>query len=138
MKVFLTNNWKKIVLGTMGLAVLAFFGLGLLIGKGVREAVFVAQQRYPSDPVPALLAMAAAEDQALPKRNHSIWALGQIGSPEALPMLRSLVTSADCDHERAVCQKEVKKAVEGCSGGVNIGAFIWRHGDLAVAHRGTT
>jgi hypothetical protein len=137
MKNFLTRHWKKIVLGGMALAVLGFFGLGLLIGHGVRDALFVAQRRFPGDPVTALMTMAVAEDQVLSVRNHSIWALGQIGTPEALPTLRSLVTDANCDHAHAVCQKEVKKAVEACSGEVNIGAFIWRHGDLAVVHRGT-
>ena len=28
---------------------------------------------------------------------------------------------------------ELEKAIEGCSGSTNIGAVIWRHGELAVA-----
>jgi hypothetical protein len=69
----------------------------------------------------------------LSERNRSIWALGQLGSPDALPALKSLVTDEPCDHETKICQHEVVKAIEGCSGSYNMGAVIWRHGDLAVA-----
>jgi hypothetical protein len=36
----------------------------------------------------------------------------------------------DLDHE--LSQYELRKAIRACQGGTNIGAFVWRRGDLAA------
>jgi len=133
MKAIFFKHWRKIVLVAVGLPVLGFFALTLIIGNGVRGAVSDAQSRFQGDPETALISVAASEEMELSIRNRAIWALGQLGSSKAFPTLQSMLTGLECDHETKVCQKEVNKAVEACSGGVNIGAFVWRHGDLAVS-----
>ncbi len=129
---FLRKHWRKIVLAAIGLPITAYLGLCLIIGLGVHRAVSNAQAHFPGDPVTALESVATSANASLSDRNRAIWALGQLGSPEALPVLQSLVTGEPCDHETKICQHDVESAIAACSGGVNIGAVIWRHGDLAV------
>ena len=133
MKGFLKRHWRKIVGAAVTLPVVAFVVLCLVIGSSVRGAVSAAQERHPGGPTEALLAVAQDEDLGLSERNRAIWALGQLGSPEALPVLEAMVTANGCDHANRICQYELEKAIAGCAGGTNAGAWIWRHGDLAVA-----
>ena len=136
MRVFHGKHWRKITLAAVSLPIVGFLVLCVAIGFGVRGAVSNAQSRFPGDPVSALIAVATDEQEGISERNRAIWALGQLGSPEALPVLESLATGGSCDHDRLICQKEVSKAIEACSGGTNLGAMIWRHGELAVASDG--
>ena len=130
---FWKRHWPKIALAAAGLPVVGYFVLCLSIGSGVRNAVSDAQSLFPGDPVQALISVATSDEAALPDRNRAVWALGQLGSAEALPVLQSLETDQRCDHEASICQHEVEKAIEGCSGNPNIGAWVWRHGELAVS-----
>lgn len=136
MRAFLGKHWRKVVLAAISLPIIGFFALCLVIGMGVRGAVSHAQSRFPGDPVSALISVATDDEAGSRDRDRAIWALGQLGSSEALPVLQTLVTGEPCDHDRLICQKEVLKAIEACSGSTNIGAVIWRHGDLAVASKG--
>jgi len=133
MKGFLKRHWRKITLAAISLPILGLLALCLIIGAGVRGAVKDAQSGFPGDPVTALISVATSEEASLSERDRAIWALGQLGAPEALPVLQSMATGEQCDHKSKICQYELEKAIEGCSGGTNVGAVIWRHGDLAVA-----
>ena len=128
---FLKRRWKPLGLTAIALLLIAYVGLGLMIGHGVKQAVADATGRHPGDPVPALVAVALDGDRSLDDRNRAIWALGQLGDPAALPALEGLATGRDCDHATTVCQKEVRKALEGCRGELNLAAPLWRHGELA-------
>jgi len=136
MHAFLGKHWRKITVAAIGLPIVGFLGLCLVIGLGVNGAVSNAQARFDGDPVSALISVAIDEQASISERNRAIWALGQLGSPEALPVLQGMVTEESCDHDRLICQKEVASAINGCSGSTNVGAVIWRHGELAVASRG--
>ena len=130
---FLGKHWRKITVAAICLPVVGYLVLGLAIGHGVRGAVSNAQTQFPGDPVSALITVATDEQADISERNQAIWALGQLGSTEALPALQAMVTEKPCDHDKLICQKEVASAIEACSGATNIGWVIWRHGDLAVA-----
>lgn len=114
MKEFLRRRWKLLAAAALVLPVLAFVGLGLLIGHGVDQAVEHARRAEGEDPVEALTRVALSDGYPLEKRNRAIWALGQLGDPAALPALESLATGGDCEHTREVCQKEVRKALQRC------------------------
>lgn len=135
MRGFLKKHWRKVTLAAIGFPIVGFLALCLVIGLGVRFAVSNAQSHFPGNPVTALVSVATSEEAGLSERNRSIWALGQLGVPEALPALRSLVTGEPCDHESRICQYELEKAIEACSGSFNISAVVWRHGDLAIANQ---
>ncbi len=83
----------------------------------------------------ALIGVAGSADAPVAERNRAIWALGQLGAGEALPTLTALAGSDGCEHESAVCRREVAKAMALCQGRFNAGALIWRHGSLAKAAR---
>ena len=136
MKGFLKKHWRKVVLVVVCAPFVGYLALCLIIGLGVRNAVSDAQSSFPRDPVTALISVATNEEAKLSERNRAIWALGQLGSPEALPTLHVLVTGEKCDHDELICQREVETAIEACSGSTNIGAMIWRHGELAEASKG--
>lgn len=129
---FFKQHWRKIVLVIISIPVVGYFVICISIGIGVRNAVSGAQSRFPGDPVTALMAQANSEEASLSDRNRAIWALGQLGSAEALPTLRSLWADQRCDHDSLICQHEVESAIKGCSGGINAGAWVWRHGELAI------
>jgi len=136
MGAFLSKHWRKITVAAVCLPIVGYLGLCLIIGLGVNGAVSDARAQFPGDPVSALISVATDEQANISERNRAIWALGQLGSAEALPVLQDMVTDEPCDHGRLICQKEVASAITGCSGGLNVGAVIWRHGELAVANKG--
>jgi hypothetical protein len=129
---FIRDRWRLI--GGLVLAglLLSFVGSSYLIGRQVRDAVAGAQVNTPGDPVTALLAAVNSTDLPLRQRNRAIWALGQLGDGRALDTLEPLLTGQECDHTRDLCQHELEKAVDLCRGGTNIGALLWRHGEIAI------
>jgi hypothetical protein len=133
MRVFLKKHWRKFAIALVSLPVVGYLALCLFIGLGVHGAASDAQTQFPGNSVAALISVATSEEAQLSRRNRAIWALGQLGASEALPILQSLVSNELCDHESKICQHELEQAILGCSGGTNIGAVVWRHGDLAVA-----
>lgn len=133
MRIFLTKHWRKFALAAVSLPIVGYLVICLFIGLGVNNALNDAQSRFPGDSMAALIVVAASEDVDLSNRNRAIWALGQLGKSEALPYLEAMYSDDPCDHETKICQHELEKALVGCSGGTNIGAVVWRHGDLAVA-----
>lgn len=134
---FLRSHWRLITGASFALSAVAFLAICLVIGSGVRGAVADAQSRHPGEPVSALLAVTSDEELAPAVRNRAIGALGQLGISEAVPVLQALVAPGPCDHARSLCQREIAKAIAACSGGRNLGAVIWRHGELAVVRRAT-
>ena len=126
------SHWRKMLLAAVGMLFIAYTVVSLLIGQQVRSAIAAAQAHQGGEPVAALLAVVRSSEASVDERNRAIWALGQMGANEAIPELRALVTGEECDHQRAVCQRELRKAIALCSGGTNVGAVVWRHGDLAA------
>ena len=127
MRVFLKKHWRKIAIAGVSLPIVGYLALCLSIGLGVHQAVSRAQSVFPGDPVSALVSVVTSAEAELSERNRAIWALGQLGAPAALPVLQSLLTGEQCDHNSKLCQHELEKAVKGCSGCRNIGVVIWRH-----------
>ena len=100
------------------------------IGSAVREARECAIGEYDGDQVSALIAYVDAPAHSLRERDRAVWALGQLGDARALPVLEKYATGEPCDHDHALCQRELTKATELCRGGLNITALVWRHGSL--------
>lgn len=112
----------------IGAAILTiFYGLICLsIGRGVRSISKEALREYPGNEVKALISFVNSQNQSLGKRNRAVWALGQIGDKQALPTLEKFYTGQPCDHEKYLCQKELKKAIRLCKGGFNLTRWAWR------------
>jgi len=118
---------KKVLLyGSLcGLAfiLVAFFIVCLSIRSGVKEISAVAVREYPGDRVEALIAFVESTDHSLKQRNLAVWALGQISDRRALPVLKSFYTGRACEHDKALCQHELQKAIKLCEGSFN--ATVW-------------
>ena len=97
-----------------------------LIGSGVHAASEAALLEQPGDRVLALIAYVESPKHTLRDRNRAIWALGQLGDARALPVLEKSYTGRDCDHARALCQYELRKAIRLCRGATNVAAVAWR------------
>jgi hypothetical protein len=114
----------------VGFLIVSYVVISLVIGSGVRSVGAAALGEQPGDRVAAIMAYADAPAHSLKDRNRAVWALGQLGDPRALPVLEKYYTGQPCDHDRALCQYELKKAIKLCRGGTNLSAFVWRRGSL--------
>jgi HEAT repeat protein len=108
------------------LLLVAFAGICLSIRSGVKEIARTALHHYPGDRVEALMEYAESPDHSLSQRNLAVWALGQIGDKRALPLLEKHKTGKPCDHDSALCQHEVAKAIDACNGAFNATAWLPR------------
>lgn len=103
-----------------------FAGTAWSIRSGVHAASEAALHDEHGDRVLALMAYVESPKHALRARNRAVWALGQLGDARALPVLEKHFTGGECDHDRVLCQHELRKAIRLCRGGTNISAWIWR------------
>jgi hypothetical protein len=98
-------------------ALVALYSLAfLMIEVGVDRTAKAAMARFPGDRVVALAAQAGCESCSLSDRNHAIWALGQLRDARALPVLKQYYTGAPCDHDRGLCQREIRSALRAIEG----------------------
>ena len=115
-----TTVLRKVIL--YGLALCFVLALGFLacvryaIITGLDEHIAVAQSAHPhpGDDVAALIEYANSDEHATKDRNHTVWALGQLRDNRALSVLEKLYTGNECDHDKALCQYELAKAIDMC------------------------
>ena len=112
---------KRVGLGVAILLGLGGIAVGLIHGiihHSVQEYIAVARQHHtdPGNDVDALIAFIHSDQHSFGDRNHAIWALGRLRDSSALLALRNLYTGKSCDHQRGVCQYELKKAILLCGG----------------------
>jgi len=112
---------KILMTGFLLCLVLCLGALGFIrwnIQNGLNEWSAKAQEAHPhpGDDVAALITYVQSDSHSLHDRNLAIWALGQARDERALPLLESCYTGKECNHEKDLCQKELKKAIDLCSG----------------------
>lgn len=114
------------VLSCLVLILVMFVAVCFSIRSAVKQMSEEATKEYPGNRVEALTAYVISESHSLKKRNRAVWALGQIGDKRALAVLESFYTGGVCDHEKHLCQRELKHAIYGCKGGLNLTAWLRR------------
>lgn len=124
------RKWRKVVLVTVAIVVTcllaAHVGVSLWIGADVRAMAAEAMQQYDGDRVEALMQYVDDSSHSYRDRNRAIWALGQLGDDRALPTVKKYYTGEPCDHDAALCQRELSKAIDLLEGGFNATAVVWR------------
>ena len=111
------RRWWPVVVAVILMAVaVGFVGLVWVIQVGAHDYARVAQQQYPGSEFEALVQAVQDEHRPLRDRNHAVWALGQFREARALPVLRRYYTGEKCQHDKFLCQYELKKAIDLCSG----------------------
>ncbi len=108
--------WPVVLAGLLLAAVAGFVALLWIIQAGAHGYAQVAQKHYPGSEFEALVRAVEDEHAALRDRNHAVWALGQFRDARALPTLRRYYTGAKCQHDKFLCQSELEKAIDLCSG----------------------
>jgi hypothetical protein len=99
------------------ITVFVLYGTGArLVFNGVKQYAVEAKASYGGDAVGALIALVEDENALFEKRNSAIWALGQLGSDRALPVLTRLDTDeiqqAPYDSTAYIIQYSVEKAIK--------------------------
>lgn len=102
-------------------ALLGAAGFGAIfwsIHRSVRKHCAVAQQAHPhpGDDVSALIEFMNSDTHTLRERNLTIWTLGRLRDPRALPALEKMYTGGKCNHDKNLCQYELEKAIKLCGG----------------------
>lgn len=120
------KRYARWLLATTVVVALLIAGTTWLISTGVHAAGQAALRDHPGDRVLALIAYVDSPHHSFRERNRAVWALGQLGDRRALPVLEKHFTGEACDHQRRLCQYELRKALELCRGGTNILGAIWR------------
>ncbi|HET6557277.1 MAG TPA: hypothetical protein VFG54_08180 [Prolixibacteraceae bacterium] len=93
-----------------------YMGLRVWIKSDIDKHVSYAVNQYGGDRVEALIGVLNSETAGLKAKNDAIWTLTYIGDQRALPVLKSLQTGQECDHDRSVCQRELKRAIAQIEG----------------------
>ena len=112
----------------MGIAFFSFLLISIQIGFSVKGKCQLAQETYKNnDCVKVLIELTEDEEgRTLKERNGAIWALGQLQDKRALPILEEYYTGEECDHEKYLCQHELRKAINLING-FSASALIWRN-----------
>ena len=124
------RQWARLVTRVAAIAVVLIAVLAAAaawsIASGVQAASEAALAEHPGDRVPALIAYVESPTHSLRARDRAVWALGQVADARALPVLEKHLTGKACDHDRDLCQYELRKAIRLCRGTPNMLAFAWR------------
>jgi PBS lyase HEAT-like repeat len=126
------RRWRIGIAVVLVVLAVAYLGASVSIGLGVRSICETALQAFPGDRVLALMQLVESDRHGVRDRNRAIWALGQLGDPRALPLLRRHFTGGESDERTELSQYELKKAIALCEGATNISAFVWRRGVMAT------
>ena len=70
-----------------------------------------ASENFHQDKIESLLMLIDSENYSLKEKNNAVWALGVLKNERALPKLQLLYTGEESNHEKALCQYEIKKAI---------------------------
>jgi hypothetical protein len=112
-----------------GTFILFFMGTCAWIGFSVKEKCLAAQEQYGGSCTSALMEYLQDETgHNLKERNQAVWALGQLGNQDALPVLKKYYTGQECQHDKFLCQWELEKAIKLADGGFNATAWMWKKG----------
>lgn len=108
--------WPVLALAVVLLLYAGFAGLVWWIQADAHKVSAQAMQEFSGDEVQALLTLVQSERHTLAKRNAAVHALGQIGDRRALPVLEKFYTGGQCEHDKLLCQQELRKAIDRCHG----------------------
>lgn len=129
MKLYYKRIILYILLGLVAAFACVFITSALSIGKSVAASCQAAQREDAGDCVDSLLGLLEDENRSYGERNNAIWALGQLGDEQALPVLKKYYIGTPDSKEnldRQISQYELEKAIRLTSGGFNATAIFWR------------
>ena len=103
MKIHIPSTAKKYLLtGLISIflvALIIFTGLQVWVKHEANVVANDAAFTFQKDKTEALLALISSDQYSLQEKNNAIWALGVLKDEKALPLLESLYTGKECDHD---------------------------------------
>jgi len=113
---------KKVIIGLFVGAICGVCLLGVIrwrIQSSLDRWCAIAQtaHQHNGDDVAALVDYVESDLHTLSERNCAVWALGQARDVRALSVLEKYYSGEKCDHDRKLCQSELKKAIKLCKPG---------------------
>lgn len=124
-----------VVAATVSLGFAGFCVLVTSIAVGVERITESAQQRYHKGRSDGLMALADCSDCPMKERNRAVWALGRLQEQRAVPLLRAHLTGRRCDHERALCQHEIRKSLDLIEAQGTLHARFWAWAESRIPGR---
>ncbi len=93
-----------------------YIGLRVWIWTDANKYAEKASLQFKTDKTEALLILLDSEEYTLKEKNKAIWALGVLKEKKALLKLELLYTGEECQHDSAICQYELRKAIHKIEG----------------------
>ncbi|QGY42965.1 hypothetical protein GM418_04620 [Maribellus comscasis] len=93
-----------------------YSGLRIWIWSDANQFAKKASEKFNTDKTAALLSYIDSNEITIKEKNKAVWALGVLNEKEALPQLEMLYTGDTCDHDDAICQYELYKAIHKIKG----------------------
>jgi len=115
-RAWLPPRWPLLAVVLVALGYAAFAGLAWWLLANAQAAGVRAQQEFGADEVHALMRLVESDRHSPAGRNHAVYALGILADPRALPVLEKYYTGEPCQHDRFLCQYELRKAIDRCQG----------------------
>lgn len=106
------RNWAPRISAVFLLIVGGYSAVFASIYSAVNNAERSAMSKHTGNRVQALCELVDCQNCGLAERNRAVWALGQLRDSAALPVLTKYYTGQKCNHESALCQHELQKAVD--------------------------
>ena len=96
----------------------------------IRTVCAEVRVEHAGDRIEALVSHLNSAQVDLEEKTRAIWVLGELRDERAVPTLQSLHRSERCDHDRFVCQREIRKALRKISGSTP-NPYFWQRIDGA-------
>ena len=114
------KNLKKLILGTFVIVFASLF----LVYAGLRTSIWTdanqfakqAAEQYSTDKTTTLLMYIDSDEYTFKEKNKAVWAMGVLKEKNALPKLEMMYTGEKCNHDSAICQYELYKAIHKIRG----------------------
>ncbi|HPG38263.1 MAG TPA: hypothetical protein PLP19_01710 [bacterium] len=115
--------------GALAMAILYAIAC-LFIFTSVKTICTKAEREFKQDHVTSLMAVVISDKFTDKDKNDAIWALGQIGAKQALPLLESMYTGIKdkrCNRHETICQYELEKAIRFINSKFIITRWMYRN-----------
>ncbi len=114
------NTYKIFIIATTTVVVVmacSFIGLKVWIKSEAKSVAKHAVEVFQIGQTESMVAMLESGNATLNEKNKVVWALGVLKDRDALEKLESMVTHKECNHNEALCQYELNKAISKIKGG---------------------
>jgi len=113
--------------------ILVFLITSTWIAASLQQQCDTAKSKYEGDCVQSLSQLVDDESNSLAERNHSIWALGQMGDSRAKEIIEKYYTGDIPQREKynqVLSQYEMKKALNLLNGSFNVTHLVWNRKNI--------